>query len=347
MAALLPEYTENGFVDGTFIHATSFCLHRHQCEKCKKYYEQLFAQSGGFYMCPYGMTSFVYTDKNAKHVFTGLRVKGYYKKQYTPIEKREPDKYNPLLEQSDILTLINSIIDSQIKIEAVDDVLHETRKLNGQIKNICDAIWEDYASTSEFDAAYLDEQLNSIHVCSYMIYNRFSYFDTIINPKLYIGDPYEAVIFKKFDKMRKLMKGYLRKNVWITISPNSFYKYKIYPTFETLLFIIFENAIKYSPDNSPVNVEFSEPHLGVLDVKIDSIGPYCEENEIVHLADKGFRSESARMLNTSGQGFGLSFAKEVCEKHRIGIRFSSMYSHKDHGVKYGHFSVNLHFDNQY
>jgi heat shock protein HtpX len=60
-----------------------------------------------------------------------------------------------------------------------------------------------------------------------MISNRFSYSDSVLNPTLSAGSFYPAVIFKKFDKMRKLLKGYLRKNVWITIFGASGYIVKV------------------------------------------------------------------------------------------------------------------------
>ena len=179
-----------------------------------------------------------------------------------------------------------------------------------------------------------------------MISNRFSYFDSVINPSLSVGSPYPAVVFKKFDKMRKLLKNYQRKNVKIFInSPSqSDYKYNIYSTFETLLFILLENAIKYSPDNKNVNVFFYEKG-SLLDVRIESIGPYCNENEILHLCDKGFRGENAKIAQNKGEGFGLNFAKRICESHEIDIAFESVYSYKDHGVRYGFFTVKLHFNN--
>ena len=188
--------------------------------------------------------------------------------------------------------------------------------------------------------------LKNAHVSSFMISNRFSYFDSILNPTLSVGSSYPAIIFKKFDKMRKLLRGYLRKNVWISIeSPTqSDYRYSVYPTFETLLFILLENAIKYSPNNQPVDVIFEEKKCQ-LDVTIKSIGPYCDENEIVHLCDKGFRGENARMVQSTGQGFGLNFAQKICVDHNIGIAFDSTYLKKDHGVKYGTFRVRLHFNN--
>lgn len=307
----------------------------------------------GSYCCPYGLSSYVYASPAGKIIFSGLRIKGVYDKKKAKIAESQEYVYNPVIEESACVSIAQeaaiSLFEKQElegKLEAIRDLLHETRSLNGQIKNSIDALWETDSDESNIDHDTMVATLKNAHVSSFMISNRFSYFDSILNPTLSAGSAYPAVIFKKFDKMRKLLRGYQRKNVWISIeSPTqSDYRYSIYPTFETLLFIVLENAIKYSPNNKPVDVIFEENgHL--LDVTIKSTGPYCDENEILHLCDKGFRGENARMAQSTGQGFGLNFARKICLAHNIGITFDSVYLNKDHGVKYGTFSVRLHFDN--
>ena len=352
--ALLPYIDPvNGLVDGAYFHVLPFCK-RHCTEtKCQGHYEKMKYAEAGCYCCPYGLSSYVYTSPVGNIIFTGLRIKGVYDKKKAKIAESQEYVYNPVIEESACASIAQetaiSLLEKQElenKLDAIRDLLHETRSLNGQIKNSIDLLWEMNFDEDSIDHDTMVETLKNAHVSSFMISNRFSYFDSILNPTLSTGSAYPAVIFKKFDKMRKLLRGYQRKNVWISIdSPTqSDYRYSIYPTFETLLFIVLENAIKYSPNNKPVDVIFEESgHL--LDVTIKSIGPYCDENEILHLCDKGFRSENARIAQSTGQGFGLNFAQKICSIHNIGITFDSTYLNKDHGVKYGIFSVRLHFDN--
>lgn len=352
--ALLP-YIDgaNVLVDGAYFHALPFCKRHCSGVKCQEHYEKMKCAEAGSYCCPYGLSSYVYASPAGKIIFSGLRIKGVYDKKKAKIAESQEYVYNPVIEESACVSIAQeaaiSLFEKQElegKLEAIRDLLHETRSLNGQIKNSIDALWETDSDESNIDHDTMVATLKNAHVSSFMISNRFSYFDSILNPTLSAGSAYPAVIFKKFDKMRKLLRGYQRKNVWISIeSPTqSDYRYSIYPTFETLLFIVLENAIKYSPNNKPVDVIFEENgHL--LDVTIKSTGPYCDENEILHLCDKGFRGENARMAQSTGQGFGLNFARKICLAHNIGITFDSVYLNKDHGVKYGTFSVRLHFDN--
>jgi len=353
--ALLPYIDATGnLIDGAYFHLLPFCRKNCSNGKCKEYYERIKSADAGSYCCPYGLSSYIYAPPSGRIVFTGLRIKGTYDKKKAKITEPQEYIYNPVIEESACASIAQETavslfekMELEGKLEAIRDLLHETRSLNGQIKNSIDLLWETNYDETSIDRVTMVETLKNAHVSSFMISNRFSYFDSILNPTLSTGSTYPAVIFKKFDKMRKLLRGYQRKNVWISIeSPTqSDYRYSIYPTFETLLFIVLENAIKYSPNNKSVDVIFEEKgHL--LDVTIKSIGPYCDENEIVHLCDKGFRSENARLAQSIGQGFGLNFAKKICLIHNIGISFNSVYSHKDHKVKYGTFSVRLHFDNR-
>ena len=124
----------------------------------------------------------------------------------------------------------------------------------------------------------------------------------------------------------------------------STYNYHIFQSFETLLSIILENAIKYSPDNKPIAVNFEEPNKDCLIVTVESTGPYCRSDELGRLGTKGFRGENAKQLDSTGQGIGLNFAKSICKQHNITIEFSSRYLYKDHGVTYGMLTVKLLFD---
>ncbi len=355
--SLLPFLSSNDCpVDGTLFQLPPFCKSRCNSAKCKKHYEKLKESDSGSYCCPYGLSSYVFVSKERHYIYTGLRIKGVYNKEKSKIADSNEYIYNPAIcehvcatiAQEDVATLLEKR-KLEMKLEAIRDLLHETRSLNGQIKNSIDTLWDSYSDSDEvsIDNNKLIETLKNVHVSSFMISNRFSYFDSVINPALSIGGPYQAVIFKKFDKMRRLLRGYLHKNVKINVnSPiQSDYKYNIFPTFEILLFILLENAIKYSPNGKQVDVTFEEL-ANVLDVTIKSVGPYCDDNEIFHLCEKGFRGENARISQSVGQGFGLNFAQKICQDHHVSLSFSSTYLNKDHGVKYGYFIASLHFDTE-
>ena len=349
---LLPKYDNAKLVDGSYLHAMPYCLKNCGNKECVAFYARISKALTGFYQCPHGMSAYVLSTDTSHHIFSCLRVHGTYNKHLAKVTQSTAKIYNPVLATEEISALASTDISLQNEKQTlshttseINDLLHETRKLNGQIKNICDLFWDTNANDSDCDVEELLSAFRNIHVCSYMVYNRFQHLDAMLNPGLSLGDPSKSVIFKKFDKMRLLLRGFQRKNVWISLDTRSTFAYSVYPTFETLLFILFENGIKYSPPGKPINVNFHECGDHQLTVTISSIGPYCNQEEIQQLGTKGFRGENAKLLDSTGQGIGLHFARNICAMHNIDINFSSRYSHKDHGVKYGIFTITLHFDN--
>ena len=344
---LLPVYTDSGIMDGSFLHAMPYCT-KNCNDKCASFYLAMQSAEAGFYRCPHGMSVYVYNKDAERYIFTGLRIRGSYDKHAARVTQARDEIYNPVLGTKEIEELAAADIalyreQQNLQHTAVEikDLVHETRKINGQIKNACDLFWE---SNGESSAEAQLEVIRNVHFLSYMAYNRFQYFDAWANPTLSFGDPIRAVIYKKFDKMRKLMRGYMRKNVWISLNSGSTFSYNIYPTFETLLFILFENGIKYSPDGNPISVNFIESDNRFLTITISSLGPLCQQNELPRLGTKGFRSENAKLMDKTGQGLGLSFAKKICDMHGINIGFASKFTGRDHGIKYGDFVITLQFE---
>lgn len=350
--SLLPIFINDTLNDGSYIHLLPFCKNNHSKGKCAEYYKIIRDGKIGLHCCPYGLSSYVFAIPNDKIIFSGLRIRENYDKKKAKAVNTTENIYNPVITEENFLSIAHDIavtIDEkytlQKKLDAINDLLHETRSLNGQVKSSIDLLWETHPDENEIEYEELLLAIKNAHVSSHLISNRFAYFDSILNPTLTSNSPYSVIVFRKFDKMRKLLKGYMRKNVWISLnSPGQCdYSYDILQTFETLLFILLENAVKYSVPSRSVDVNFYE-NGNILDVSIESLGPYSDENELLHLCEKGYRGENAKAIQPRGQGFGLNFAKKICDDHNIRISFNSVYSHKDHGIKYGTFFVKLHFE---
>lgn len=76
---------------------------------------------------------------------------------------------------------------------------------------------------------------------------------------------------------------------------------------------IVENALKYSPDGTPVSIS-AEQKGGKIVVGIADRGPGIEENERGHIFEKFFRGRQHR-FETKGTGMGLAIAKGIVEAH--------------------------------
>ncbi len=86
--------------------------------------------------------------------------------------------------------------------------------------------------------------------------------------------------------------------------------------------ILIENAVKYSPGNTAVDVSLmGNPGRPVLTVKNEcpGIAPGRHDNWF----DRFYREDTARTGGSGGFGIGLSIAKNICDKHKAKITAKS------------------------
>lgn len=82
-----------------------------------------------------------------------------------------------------------------------------------------------------------------------------------------------------------------------------------------LFILLLDNAVKYSTQNSEINIEEIKTEKYIT-VTIKDQGMGIEEKDMSHIFDRFYRADSARKKNGSGgYGLGLSIAKKIVEFH--------------------------------
>lgn len=89
---------------------------------------------------------------------------------------------------------------------------------------------------------------------------------------------------------------------------------------ETIMNILF-NAVKYTPEGGAVSMEVTDDGPFIR-VTVSDTGIGIPEGAMEHLFEEFYRAENARATERDGTGLGLSFAKQVVERHggRIWVR---------------------------
>jgi signal transduction histidine kinase len=92
--------------------------------------------------------------------------------------------------------------------------------------------------------------------------------------------------------------------------------------FRRLLFILIDNAIKYTPPGGSVDVELDETNgSAICTVRDTGIG--ISESDRPHIFDRFWRADKVRSRGAGGAGLGLSIAKWIAERHDATITVES------------------------
>lgn len=349
---------DDSFIEGTFIEPYSFCINNYSKNKCRDFYNALkHKEKCVFHTCPYGMSTYV---DSTGMIFTCMRERNSYdKRKNKSLNCANEIIYNPTLNSEQLNILINSF--SQFENEkialnekgaSIDSIAHEVKQLNAQIKERCDVILQTYhidedninLSTEEINA--LKKEIRTIYLSSSMISSRFSLYDYEKNPDALIqGAEFPCNIYKKFDKIKKIFKNYMKKSIPITLVGSSYKHFNAYPTFELIPLLIIENAVKYSYSGNEVSITFKELPGDILKVSIVSYSPYCSASDMEHLFEKGFRGKNASRVS-DGSGVGLYFVKMLCDLHSIDINITSdnQKISEISGMSYAPFEITLIFN---
>lgn len=93
------------------------------------------------------------------------------------------------------------------------------------------------------------------------------------------------------------------------------------PYFEQLLDLLASNFIKYSPKGG--DIEISANMQGdVCKICFSSMGPLVANHEKASLGTKGFRSEAAKKLPVTGDGYGLFNVVRIAELIGASVSFN-------------------------
>ena len=355
--SLLTSFDKSFAIDeGDFLDILPVCSKHLQTGHCVDFYNSFFQKAGvnsGFYKCPHGLSIYVMNTPDGIRIYPCLRRKeDHCKKKSNHLGKE--GGYTPILPAKNLQALINhDLAEKEMKRQLArkeDDIrliTHDFKNLNAQIKQDCEVIFSLYPekSDSPIDISQLLSKIREIMCCSTMIDGRFAMSDFEKAPENYLKAlQFPCNVYKKFDKIRKLLSNYLHKHIKINLLGNSFKCITAYPSFEFLPFLILENAIKYSRNDDEIDVEFTEKESH-LDVTISSFGPFCSPDEVAILFVKGRRGSYAKEVCEKGDGLGLYFVKSIADLHgiKINIEVSKEPKTRIDGIPYSDFKVILHF----
>ena len=104
-----------------------------------------------------------------------------------------------------------------------------------------------------------------------------------------------------------------------------------YQSLVKLFVVLLDNAIKYSPNKSKVEI-VTGLHGNFIEIKVKDQGLGIKSSDIPYVFNSFFRADHSRTKNsTSGYGLGLSIAKKIAQVHQGKI---DVHSKLDHGTTF-------------
>lgn len=354
-------YSENPEVmptDGFLEKKFRFCELNFNA-KCIAHYKSV-SEKEGSYTCPYGFSTVVKTLNTKKKIFTSIELERATERRQIKKNKSKKDNKKRFT-ASDLESLFEwyTNIDSNInakknilreydmhsskvsqKEEVLDDTLHELRKLNNALKKQAFML-KAHVAKGSFDKYELDQRSKNIFSTSQLITARLNAYDFTLNPSGIESNPKTKLnLYKKFEKASHCLELIMNeRNISISFIGTCHCLNEFYEIIDILPFIVFENAIKYSPDNSIINCTFIVSNNQLTSIKVTNKGYLPTKVEIPSLFNKTFRGASAKDI--SGSGKGLFTAKMICDFNNVDLSVSTIEERQIDGRPYGEFIVTL------
>lgn len=129
------------------------------------------------------------------------------------------------------------------------------------------------------------------------------------------NDALEITPFSLKDTLESIVDRYNKQVHRIELTTNGIAIVKANkPSVEDLIKILIDNALKYSPDDSTVDIKLKK-HGKYEDLIISNSGPGINSSDLPHIFDRFYRADTSRtnQNETHGYGLGLSLAKKIVE----------------------------------
>lgn len=350
---VLPIY-RNGLGEisnGIDICVPEFC--RKNCEKnnrCMKHYQEMCVANPGYYRCPYGFGSYVFKVDNDNCIFTCLRVENHYdKSKLMPKLKGEGKNHKEIsfVNLEKYAVIYTEYQKNQQKFERhqsfVNDVLHDVRKYNQQIKLKNDRLFR--MSQEKDGYRKFLEVSKGLHVLSWFLTLRLNNYDFTYSENLMQSDVKSSYnMYRIIDKVRQCMKEKSEaKDIRIKLDARrECQDIQAYDCIELLPFLLMDNAIKYSPKGENVDIVFEE-RGNEQHIKFRSLGPTLSETELEKICNQGYRGENAKELTDDGMGIGLYTASCICKLNdiRMEVHSESEIKKRTLNINFSNFVVDL------
>jgi signal transduction histidine kinase len=212
----------------------------------------------------------------------------------------------------------------ELKTNFISMMSHDLKTPIARIQGMLDVILKDAAPLSHL-------QRDAVDMIKQSSDDLLKFINSILN---YAKIESEGVQLHKSAKdINQIIEDVIKKHEFLAKIKKIHIKTQLEPLFpipvdpdliRQVLSNLIENAIKYSPDETTLQI-LSEEKEGLIWVHVKDQGPGIPEDELPHVFSKFFRSKNAKSSPIKGSGLGLYLAQYFTELHGGEIFVESTY----------------------
>ena len=303
--------------NGTLNKLNKFCTEKILSPSCKKFYDDLRKKSDGMYTCQYGFNCI----KKDNNIYNCILIKENYNNSKMKLKK---DIEQQIFFKKDIFNLIE--IDEENEkyhadfeqlFKSMGDFLHDVTKVNKMIDTKSHSISK--SNLTKRDVA----QLESIYHLSDFITKRIELYRFTSNPAIInTGRKSERNAYQLWDIYRHIFNDIGRES-GIVIDMKIYNmnheeendkqtKFKANDSITVLPYLLIDNAVKYSENNSVIKIRFYQDDGILKKITISSRPSYVVMDDNKLFFERGYRSLN-NTSKSSGSGLGLNIVKQICD----------------------------------
>ena len=289
-------------------------------KKCQSHYQRIIDNNTkGITKCPYGFSTYMSSSGN---IYTSLLLDEdlYNTKLKRNLEstKEKTNRFDHYKE-SQLIKIIEEFEKLQDENKVFTYCVHDLKNMGNYFYGITETIKEDYSKLYEED-----DNIKALCILYDLINYRVDCIEGIKeqNNKLELKKLHPQIkkiaIFMKFQAKNK--------NVHITFNGTQEQDVYMSNNIYLAIFLVLENAVKYSPFNSEIFINFSD-QKSYSQVEISNRCKKLPEEEIPLITDRGYRGSNA---SPYGNGLGLALAKEIFDASEADFHIDVTDYDKEH-----------------
>jgi len=215
----------------------------------------------------------------------------------------------------------------KIRKEFVSVASHQLRTPLTSIKWYIEMFQEDTANLSQTQKDILNEVESSNQRMISLVNDLLNVSRIETGGKYSITKTFGNIITTISDTINEQQVLAKNRNISINFNNNGFNEFlmnfdkpKLYQALSNLV----SNAIKYSYENSSIDIIFERTNETEITIKVEDHGIGIPENGKNRIFDKFYRAENAVKVQTDGTGLGLYFARTIVLDHGGQMWFDSI-----------------------